>query len=132
MSSNCTEMAKINDINNEISFRSFPLHNQRCRRRALLKTMSIQSKQERIQDSPEDGAPTLQGVPTYDFANFSKKLHESIISKLCTQSMYTNRLYCKQEVSLSWDLVSATTAQNQPEQLKDDADRRGSHIITLK
>ena len=26
---------------------------------------------------PEVGTPTLQGeVPTYDFANFSKKLHE--------------------------------------------------------
>ena len=25
---------------------------------------------------PEEGAPTLQGAPTYDFAKFSQKLHE--------------------------------------------------------
>ena len=33
--------------------------------------------QWRIQDFPEEGAPTLQaGEPTYDFAKFSQKLHE--------------------------------------------------------
>ena len=34
------------------------------------------TSQWRIQDTPEVGAPTLQGAPTYDFANFSQKLHE--------------------------------------------------------
>ena len=29
--------------------------------------------QWRIQDFPEVGAPTLHGVPTYDFAKFSQK-----------------------------------------------------------
>ena len=29
-----------------------------------------------IQDFPEEGASTLQGAPTYDFAKFSQKLHE--------------------------------------------------------
>ena len=34
-------------------------------------------EQGRIQDSPQEGAPTLQGeAPTYDFAKFSEKLHE--------------------------------------------------------
>ena len=33
-------------------------------------------KQWRIQDFPEEGAPTLRGAPTYDFAKFSQKLHE--------------------------------------------------------
>ena len=33
--------------------------------------------QWRIQDFPEEGAPTPQGeAPTYDFAKFSQKLHE--------------------------------------------------------
>ena len=33
--------------------------------------------QWRIQDFPEEGAPTPQGgAPTYDFAIFSRKLHE--------------------------------------------------------
>ena len=32
--------------------------------------------QGRIQDSPQEGAPTLQGGPTYDFAKFREKLHE--------------------------------------------------------
>ena len=32
--------------------------------------------QWRIQDFPEEGAPTLRGAPTYDFAKFSQKLHE--------------------------------------------------------
>ena len=33
--------------------------------------------QWRIQDFPEEGAPTPQGgAPTYDFANFPRKLHE--------------------------------------------------------
>ena len=30
----------------------------------------------RIQDFLREGAPTLQGAPTYDFAKFSQKLHE--------------------------------------------------------
>ena len=30
----------------------------------------------RIQDFPEEGAPTPGGAPTYDFAKFSQKLHE--------------------------------------------------------
>ena len=34
------------------------------------------TKQWRIQDFPEEGAPTLRGAPTYDFAKFSQKLHE--------------------------------------------------------
>ena len=36
------------------------------------------SSQLRIQDFPEQGAPTVQGggAPTYDFAKFSQKLHE--------------------------------------------------------
>ena len=35
------------------------------------------ANQWRIQDFPEEGAPTLQGgAPTYDFAKFSPKLHE--------------------------------------------------------
>ena len=29
--------------------------------------------QWRIQDFPEEGAPTLHGAPTYDFAKFSEK-----------------------------------------------------------
>ena len=34
-------------------------------------------KQWRIQDFPEEGAPTpWGGAPTYDFAIFSQKLHE--------------------------------------------------------
>ena len=37
-------------------------------------------EQWRIQDFPEEGAPTLQagggGAPTYNFAKFSQKLHE--------------------------------------------------------
>ena len=33
--------------------------------------------QWRIQDFPEEGAPTPAGAPTYDFAKFSQKLHES-------------------------------------------------------
>ena len=32
--------------------------------------------QLRIQDLPEEGAPTPQRGPTYDFAIFSQKLHE--------------------------------------------------------
>ena len=33
--------------------------------------------QWRIQDFPEEGAPTPRGgAPTYDFAKFSQKLHE--------------------------------------------------------
>ena len=32
--------------------------------------------QWRIQDFPEEGAPTLGGAPTYDFAKFFQKLHE--------------------------------------------------------
>ena len=29
-----------------------------------------------MQDSPQEGAPTLQGAPTYDFAKICEKLHE--------------------------------------------------------
>ena len=29
-----------------------------------------------VQDFPEEGAPTLRGAPTYDFAKISQKLHE--------------------------------------------------------
>ena len=37
----------------------------------------MQGYQWRIQDFPEEGAPTPQGgAPTYDFAKFSQKLHE--------------------------------------------------------
>ena len=32
--------------------------------------------QWRIQDFPEEGAPTPRGAPTYNFANFPQKLHE--------------------------------------------------------
>ena len=32
--------------------------------------------QWRIQDFPEEGAPTPQGAPTYEFVEFSQKLHE--------------------------------------------------------
>ena len=32
--------------------------------------------QWRIQDFPEEGAPTPWGAATYDFAIFSQKLHE--------------------------------------------------------
>ena len=32
--------------------------------------------QWRIQDFPEEAAPTPRGAPTYDFAKFSQKLHE--------------------------------------------------------
>ena len=32
--------------------------------------------QWRIQDFPEEGAPTLQGAPTYVFSKFPQKLHE--------------------------------------------------------
>ena len=32
--------------------------------------------QWRIQDFPKEGAPTLGGAPTYNFAKFSQKLHE--------------------------------------------------------
>ena len=34
------------------------------------------ASQWRIQDFLEEGAPTPQGAPTYDFAKFSQKLHE--------------------------------------------------------
>ena len=34
------------------------------------------NEQWRIQDFPEEGVPTPQGLPTYDFAKFSQKLHE--------------------------------------------------------
>ena len=34
--------------------------------------------QWRIQDFPEEGAPTSRGgAPTYDFVNFHRKLHEN-------------------------------------------------------
>ena len=33
--------------------------------------------QWRIQDFPEEGAPTPRGAPTYDFVNFRRKLHEN-------------------------------------------------------
>ena len=33
-------------------------------------------RQWRIQDFPKEGAPTLRGVPTYDIAKISQKLHE--------------------------------------------------------
>ena len=37
----------------------------------------VYTGQWRIQDFPEEGAPTLQGgAPTYDFAKISQKLHE--------------------------------------------------------
>ena len=36
----------------------------------------ISTRQGRIQYSPEEGAPTLRGAPTYDFAKFCEKLHE--------------------------------------------------------
>ena len=36
----------------------------------------IYIKQWRIQDFPEEDAPTPQGAPTYDFAIFFQKLHE--------------------------------------------------------
>ena len=40
-------------------------------------TEKISRCQWRIQDFPEEGAPTLQrGAPTYDFAKFPQKLHE--------------------------------------------------------
>ena len=32
--------------------------------------------QWRIQDFPEEGAPTPRGAPTYNFTKFSQKLHE--------------------------------------------------------
>ena len=38
--------------------------------------MRIVHYQWQIQDFPEEGAPTLQGVPIYDFAKYSQKLHE--------------------------------------------------------
>ena len=37
---------------------------------------SVNTSQWRIQDFPEEGEPTLQGAPTYDFAKFPQKLHE--------------------------------------------------------
>ena len=36
----------------------------------------MEPDQWRIQDFPEEGAPTPRGAPTYDFAKFSQKLHE--------------------------------------------------------
>ena len=33
--------------------------------------------QWRIQNFPEEGAPTPRGAPTYDFVNFFRKLHEN-------------------------------------------------------
>ena len=36
----------------------------------------IKYGQWQIKDFPEEGVPTLQGAPTYDFAKFSQKLHE--------------------------------------------------------
>ena len=42
-----------------------------------IKHSSINQFQWRIQDFPEEGAPTPRGgAPTYDFAKFSPKLHE--------------------------------------------------------
>ena len=43
--------------------------------RVLMRTANHQ--QWRIQDFPEEGAPTPRGgAPTYEFAKFSQKLHE--------------------------------------------------------
>ena len=36
----------------------------------------MSNEQWRIQDFPKEGAPTPRGAPTYDFAQFSQKLHE--------------------------------------------------------
>ena len=44
---------------------------------SLLQIYFLGDIQWRIQDFPEEGAPTLQGgAPTYDFAKFPQKLHE--------------------------------------------------------
>ena len=45
---------------------------------ALLSSNDLKDQyQWRIQDFPEEGAPTPRGgAPTYDFAKFSQKLHE--------------------------------------------------------
>ena len=37
---------------------------------------STMHSQWRIQDFPGEGEPTPRGAPTYDFAIFSRKLHE--------------------------------------------------------
>ena len=42
----------------------------------LTQYRSSDTYQWQIQDFPEEGAPTPQGVPTYKFAKFSQKLHE--------------------------------------------------------
>ena len=43
----------------------------------FLPISAINLGQWRIQDFPEEGAPTLRGAPTYDFAKFPQKLHET-------------------------------------------------------
>ena len=44
-----------------------------------LSQLSTEVQQWRIQDFPEEGAPTLKGggAPTYYLPNFSRKLHEN-------------------------------------------------------
>ena len=46
--------------------------------------------QGRIQDSPLEGAPTLGGAPTYDFAKFSEKLYEieKILIRHCVGCLF--------------------------------------------
>ena len=42
----------------------------------IWKVLKQMQTQGRIQDSPYEWAPTLQGAPTYDFAKFCEDLHE--------------------------------------------------------
>ena len=65
--------------------------------------------QWRIQDFLEVGAPNLQGVPTYDFAKFSQKLHE--IERIWTRRARPShpfyirhclRLFLEMNMTLLW------------------------------
>ena len=69
---------------------------------------SVFSLQWWIQDFSEMGAPTLQGVPTYDFAKISQKLHE--IETIwtpgwgggCAFLMHPKICHCKVYYRLQW------------------------------
>ena len=65
----------------------------------------------RIQDFPEEGAPTPQGAPTYDFAKFCQKLHE------------TERIWPPRGVRLPCAPLRSATGVNETLNLESVGDR---------
>ena len=61
-------------------------------------TSEMYAIQWRIQDFPEEGLPTLQGAPTYDFAKISQKLHE--IERIWTPGGASKILLCSSPLPL--------------------------------